>query len=121
MRICCAMRYLLRKKSEIFEAVQDVPFEVAPAGLTHTALRGHDALGFRSSAIYNLLKKHLVKNQYSTPYVPAENNRDERQNRSIMESARAMLEAASLPKVLWGEVAKAVCHIRNQIPFQRLD
>lgn len=60
--------YPLRRKSEILVAVQDVLVETASAGHKFFAFRSDNALEFRSSAVDYLLKKHLVKHQFSAPY-----------------------------------------------------
>ena len=51
---------------------------------------------------------------------PSSNGAVERANRTHMEGACAMMEAAELPKNLWGE---AVCHhvwIQNRVPTHAL-
>ena len=115
------MIYPLRNKSDILDAVQDVLVEAAAAGHKVRTLRSDNALEFKSAKMAKLLKDHLVKQEFTTPYVPAENGRVERQNRTIIESARSMLNAANLPKTLWGEASKAAGYIRNRVPLKRLE
>lgn len=79
-----------------------------------------NAAEFKSERMKNLFRNHLVKQRFTTPFVPEENGRIERQIRTVVESARAMSAAAKLPKFLWAEATTAAGHIRNRVPLQRL-
>ena len=115
------MVFPMKGKDDILKVVESVLVEVASAGHRLRFLRSDNAAEYNSSGMTELLNKHLVKHQFSTPFVPAENGRVERQNRTVMESARAMLTASNLPKMLWAEAAKAAAHIRNRVPLKRLE
>ena len=111
----------MRQKSDIYEVVQDVITEASSEGHKLRKLRSDNAMEFKSVTMISILRNHHIKQELSTPYVPAENGRVECQNRRIIESARAMLKSSNLPKMLWAEAAVAACHIRNRIPLKRLE
>ena len=90
------MVYPMRKKDGIYDAVQSVLVEAAAAGHRLRALRSDDAAEYRSSKIASILNQRLVKQEFSTPFVAAQNGRAERQNRTVMETARTMLEFSKL-------------------------
>ena len=56
----------------------------------------------------------------TAPYSPAQNGIAERLNRTLLEHARAMLFAKSLPKVLWPEAVAYANYIKNRSPTRAL-
>lgn len=111
----------LKKKSGICKAMETVLIEALVTKHPVQAVQSDNALEFKSEEMGRLLRKHNVQQRFSTPYVPAENGRVERQHRTVVESARSMLHAAQFPKFLWAEACKAAGYIRNRVPLQRLD
>jgi transposase InsO family protein len=57
----------------------------------------------------------------TAPYSPAQNGIAERLNRTLVESARAMIFAKNLPKSLWPEAVSYACYIKNRSPVRALD
>ena len=68
-----------------------------------------------------LFEKHGVKFTTTAPYSPFQNAIAERANRSLFESARAMMIQAGAPKNLWAEAVKYAAYIRNRTPHKGLD
>lgn len=62
-----------------------------------------------------MLKNAGVEDDVSAPYKPNENGRAERQNRKLLNSIRAMLQHARLPKPFWAEALQVAVHIRNMV------
>ncbi|MCO5608214.1 hypothetical protein L7F22_062420 [Adiantum nelumboides] len=54
------------------------------------------------------------------PYTPQQNGVAERKNRSLMEMARCMLKAKSLPHKLWMEAVACAAHVLNKCPTRAL-
>jgi len=52
----------------------------------------------------------------TAPYTPEQNGRAERDNRTLVESARAMLHGKNLPTRLWEEAVNTACYILNRTP-----
>jgi len=65
-------------------------------------------------------KKYLegagIQHRVSTPYSPAQKGRAERMNRTLVESARCMLEDSKLQKEFWGPAILTAGHIHNRLP-----
>ncbi|KAM3955568.1 uncharacterized protein ACR2FA_010514 [Aphomia sociella] len=55
-----------------------------------------------------------IELEYTAPYTPEQNGRSERANRTIMESARAMLIARNLPLYLWAEAVQTAVYLMNR-------
>lgn len=58
---------------------------------------------FVNHKVKNLLKNNGILIEYITAYTPVQNGKIERDNRTVQESARTMLIASGLPKMLCPE------------------
>lgn len=47
------------------------------------------------------------------PYTPQQNGVAERRNRTLVESARSMLQMAGLPHFYWKEAVATACYVQN--------
>jgi hypothetical protein len=50
----------------------------------------------------------------TTPYSPQQNGVVESRNQTIMEAARCMLKAKSLPEIFWGEAVNCALYLLNR-------
>ncbi|MCO5553185.1 hypothetical protein L7F22_006706 [Adiantum nelumboides] len=75
---------------------------------------------YMSSAFKDFLGKKGIKHQCTMPYTPQQNGVAERKNRSLMEMARCMLKAKSLPHKLWMETVACAAHVLNRCPTHAL-
>ena len=66
---------------------------------------------FTSNEFKELCKDSGIKRELSTPYNPQKNGVAERNNRTIMEVARAMLHDQDLPMHLWEEASRTTMHV----------
>lgn len=107
-------------KSQIIEAIQEVIAEVKATGHEIRRTRSDNACEFKSVEMRKLMQKFSIVQEFSAPGVPQMNGRIERQNRTIVEMARAMLTGADLPRGLWAEAVTTAAKIRNCIPLKRL-
>ena len=57
----------------------------------------------------------------TAPYLPSQNGIAERLNRTLLETARAMIIAKELPKFLWDEAIAHANYLRIQSPTQALE
>jgi len=72
---------------------------------------------------YIALQKNLggeLDNSFSPPYTPELNGVAERVNRTIVESALALLIEANLSRCLWPFAVKHVAYIRNRVPHSTI-
>lgn len=60
-----------------------------------------------------IVSRGIVK-ENTAPYTPEQNGRSERDNRTIVESARTMLHAKALPLSLWAEATSTAVYIINR-------
>lgn len=64
--------------------------------------------------IKNYVHARGIQMQCTAPYSPQQNGRMERDNKTIVESARSMLIGSSLPEVLWAEAINTAVYTLNR-------
>ncbi|MCO5572839.1 hypothetical protein L7F22_026598 [Adiantum nelumboides] len=113
--------YPLKAKSDVFAVFQHyvsmVENETGCKVQTLCTDRGGE---YMSGAFKDFLGKKGIKHQCTMPYTPQQNGVAERKNRSLMEMARCMLKAKSLPHKLWMEAVACAAHVLNRCPTRAL-
>ncbi|KAI3510741.1 hypothetical protein L1887_17875 [Cichorium endivia] len=69
---------------------------------------------FKNQNLDGFLKKKGISHNFSAPYTPQQNGVVERQNRSLCEAARTMLNFANLPMYFWAEAISTACFTQNR-------
>jgi hypothetical protein len=72
-----------------------------------------------SKEVRKELKLRSIEAKRSAPNTQAQNGGAERSGGAVMEKARTMRIAASLPHNLWKDIVEAACYLRNRIPLER--
>ncbi|MCO5551463.1 hypothetical protein L7F22_004966 [Adiantum nelumboides] len=113
--------YPLKAKSDVFAVFQHyVSMVENETGCKVQTLRTDRGGEYMSGAFKDFLGKKGIKHQCTMPYTPQQNGVAERKNRSLMEMARCMLKAKSLPHKLWMEAVACVAHVLNRCPTRAL-
>jgi hypothetical protein len=73
--------------------------------------RGGD---FSSWNFKEFCDKHGIKREYTIPRTPRQNGVVERQNRSVQQMARSMLNERNIPQTYWVEAIHTSIHILNK-------
>ena len=108
--------YFMRHKSEVLEKFKDfVACVTAESGMKICALRSDNGGEYLSSEFKKFLKIKGIKHELTVPYSPQQNGVAERMNRTLVETARAMLSHSSMPKVYWAEAVANAVYTRNRI------
>ena len=74
-----------------------------------------------SSEFQNFLKTEGVRHELTVPETPEQNGVAERQNRTLVESARTMLIQAKLPQKFWVEAMNTAAYLHNRSPTKAAD
>ncbi|MCO5594752.1 hypothetical protein L7F22_048785 [Adiantum nelumboides] len=90
--------------------------EMPPRHVAKYTLRTDRGGEYMSGAFKDFLGKKGIKHQCTMPYTPQQNGVAERKNRSLMEMARCMLKAKSLPHKRWMEAVACAAHVLNRCP-----
>jgi transposase InsO family protein len=75
---------------------------------------------YKSAEFLDLLGERGIEILQSVPHTPQQNGRAERFNRTLMEKAEAMRDAACLPDSWWEFSLEHAVHVYNHTPMQRL-
>ena len=66
------------------------------------------------------LDEEGIKHEFSAPYGPPQNGIVERKNRTLIESARAMLDEYKTSDVFWAEAMSTTCHAINRLYLHKI-
>eukprot|EP00795_Rhopilema_esculentum_P007998 gene7998-biopygen1703 len=112
----CVKVYFIRKKSEVLKRFKE--FEASAtneAACKIGTLRTDNGGEYVSNDFENLLKRKGIKHETSVPHSPQQNGVAERMNRTLVESAKAMMNHAGLSKTFWAEAVNTAAYIRNRV------
>ena len=70
---------------------------------------------FKMKSLNIFCEKHGVKHHFSTPRTPQQNGVVERQNRSLEELYRTMLNENLLPKYFWADAVNTTSYMLNHV------
>ena len=108
---------LLHRKSDALTAFKGYQSRAERgSGKKIQALRLDGGGEYTSREFAEHLKLEGIKHIVSPPYNPRQNGLAERMNRTIMETARCLLEDSKLGKEFWGYAVLTATHIHNQLP-----
>ncbi|MCO5554729.1 hypothetical protein L7F22_008263 [Adiantum nelumboides] len=110
--------YPLKAKSDVFTIFQHyVAMIENETGCKVQTLRTDRGGEYMSGAFKDFLGKKGINHQCTMPYTLQQNGVAERKNMSLMETARCMLKAKSLPHKLWMEAIACAAHVlMNRCP-----
>ncbi|KAF8055039.1 hypothetical protein HT031_006855 [Scenedesmus sp. PABB004] len=107
----------LASKSYVTSFLKEtIPLIETATGNRVKVLRSDNGGEYNSTELHACLATKGISHQFTTPYSPASNGKAERLNRTLRESAVAMLKAAGLPKTVWAEAFHTANFLRNVLP-----
>ena len=113
---CCAV-YFMKKKSEVLEKFKE--FEAITtneSGRRVIKLRTDNGGEYVSQEFETYLKSKGIQHELTVPHSPQQNGVAERMNRTLTESARAMIAHAKLPNDYWAEAIATAAYVKNRAP-----
>ena len=119
---CFRQVYFLKSKAEE-EVVHWIRVHLARAetetGKRIKSLRTDNGKEFCNQGMTELLESKGIEHETTVPYSPQQNGSVERDNRTIVEMANTMMQAASLPKYLWAELVNTAVYLMNRVPNRK--
>ena len=107
--------YFLKEKSEVFGKFKQYERMVANKfGRAIRRVRSDNGSEFRNLAMDEYFELRGIVRETTAPHTPEQNGRAERDNRTIIESARTMLLAKGLPRYLWAEAVNCAVYVLNR-------
>ena len=114
--------YFLKNKSQVLEKFKDFHnYAKNVSGKGIKVIRTDNGGEYCSKEFESFLKENGIVHQLTVPYNPAQNGVAERMNRTVMESARAMMSHSNLPNQFWAEAVSTSVYIHNRCPTSALD
>lgn len=107
--------YFMRHKSEVFDRFKELDQLLENKfGRRLKKLRTDNGTEYRNSKMTEYTRARGIVMEHSAPHTPEQNGKSERSNRTVVESARTMLQAKKLPAHLWAEASNTAVYILNR-------
>jgi hypothetical protein len=106
--------YFIKQKSDTCKNLEDFIKKTEkhlPKGLK--ILRSDNGLEFVNAEIRNITQRYGIIHQKTVSYTPEQNGAAERENRTIVELARTLLQDSGLPMNLWAEAVNFATYNLN--------
>ncbi|KAH0815970.1 hypothetical protein GEV33_006820 [Tenebrio molitor] len=99
--------YFLKKKSEVAEKLSQFLAKTKIVGHVIKKLLSDNEKEFDNNDVRSILQKEGIIQRLTMPYIPEQNGSSERENRTVVETARAMMHAhGNIPQTLWAQTVK---------------
>jgi transposase InsO family protein len=89
-------------------------------GLRIKKIRSDNGTEFKNSQIEGFLEEEGIKHEFSSPYTPQQNGVVERNNMTLLDMARTMLDEYKTLDRFWVEAIKTACYSMNRLYLQRI-
>ncbi|UYV79712.1 hypothetical protein LAZ67_18000381 [Cordylochernes scorpioides] len=107
--------YFIKNKSDVLDIFKEYATLIyTQTGNKIKVLRTDNALEFKSDNFADLCKRFGIIHEFTAPYVHEQIGRIERDNRTIVEAARSMLNSRNLPGFFWAEACNTATNILNR-------
>jgi transposase InsO family protein len=83
-------------------------------------IRSDNGTEFKNSQIEGFLEDEGIKHEFSSPYTPQQNVVVERNNRTLLDMARTMLDEYKTPDWFWAEAINTACYSINRLYLHRI-
>ncbi|GKB94144.1 retrovirus-related pol polyprotein from transposon TNT 1-94 [Tanacetum coccineum] len=107
--------YFLKKKGHTAEMIMSFMRMVENQNdIKVKQIKTDNGTEFRNSKLESFCDEKGISQNFSSPYTPEQNGIVERNNRTLIEAARTMLNRLVLSKHFWTEVVKIACYTQNR-------
>ena len=106
--------YCIKEKSEVTEKFQEFINEAKVAGHVIKEVLSDGGKEFDNAGFHKVCAENGISHRKSMPYTPEQNGCAERENRTLVESARSMIHTKGLPIELWGEAVNTAAYVLNR-------
>jgi len=83
-------------------------------------LRSDQGGEYKSKAFNTYCKSNGIQQQFTVPHTPQQNGVAERWNRTLVESARSMLQGKNISNGFWAEAVNTAVYLKNRCPTKQL-
>jgi transposase InsO family protein len=83
-------------------------------------IRNDNGTEFKNSQVEGFLEEEGIKHEFSSPYTPQQNGVVERNNRTLLDMARTMLDECKTPDRFWAEAINTASYSINRLYLHRI-
>lgn len=106
----------IKNKSDVFDCFTQFVSQLNNETVHRVkTLRSDNGGEYDGKEFESWTKKKDIRHESSAPYNPEQNGVSERDNRTIVESARSLLHMKKLPLELWAEAVNCAVHTLNRV------
>lgn len=112
--------YFIGSKTQTIHKIKDYLTEASAE--THKRvryIRSDNGTEFKNQAMKLLCASEDIIQEFSAPLTPEQNGEIERANRTVIETARSLLQASGLPLNMWSEAVNTAVYLRNRVTNKR--
>jgi hypothetical protein len=113
--------YFIKQKSDVVNKLKQFLAEVKTLGHTVKELLTDGGGEFDSSHVKAVTQQFGLNHRLTMPYTPEQNGAAERENRTLVEAARSMLQSKKLPNKLWAEAINTAAYVLNRTVPTKID
>ncbi|UYV60728.1 hypothetical protein LAZ67_1002045 [Cordylochernes scorpioides] len=107
--------YFIRHKSDVLEKFKEFVKRVrTETGNKIKRFRTDNGTEFLNKNFSDYLKSLGIVHELTAPYTPEQNGISQRDNRTIVESARCLLHGRKMPLELWAEAVNTAVYLLNR-------
>lgn len=107
--------YFIKEKSEVAEKLAQFVAEASTTGHVIKELLSDNGKEFDNKDVRTILQREGIVQRLTMPYTPEQNGTSERENRTVVETARAMMHAhGNIQQNLWAEMIRTANYILNR-------
>lgn len=105
----------MKLKSQVPEKLKQFIHESQAIGHVIKELLSDNGGEFDSKEVRDILATYGIKQRLTMPYTPEQNGCSERENRTLVETARSIMHAhGDITKSLWAEIVNTSAYILNR-------
>jgi hypothetical protein len=83
-------------------------------------IRSDNGTEFKNSQIEGFLEDEGIKHEFSSPYTPQQNGVVKRNNRTLLDMTRTMLDEYKTSDRFWAEAVNTACYAINRLYLHRI-
>jgi transposase InsO family protein len=118
---CFTWVFILQEKSQTQETLKKFLRQAQNEfGLRIKKIRSDNGTEFKNSQIEGFLEEDGIKQEFSSPYTPQQNDVMERKNKFLLDMARTMLDEYKTPDRFWAEVINIACYSINRLYLHQI-
>jgi transposase InsO family protein len=118
---CFTWVFILQGKSQTQETLKKFLRQAQNEfGLRIKKIRSDNGTEFKNSQIEGFLEEDGIKQEFSSPYTPQQNDVMERKNKFLLDMARTMLDEYKTPDRFWAEVINIACYSINRLYLHQI-